>query len=56
MNAAGINEKAKTSEELRRFFLDRGVKWASSPKEYCVLGSALKAVQAPVSEYLLKRD
>jgi len=56
MNAAGINDKAKTGEELRRFFLERGVMWESSPKEYCALGIALKTVQAPVSEYLLKRD
>lgn len=55
MDAAGINEKAKTSEDLRRFFLDRGVAWDSSSKEYCTLGTALKAIQAPASEYLLKR-
>lgn len=55
MNAAGINEKAKTGEELRRFFLDRGVKWESSPKEYCELANALTTVNAPVSEYLIKR-
>lgn len=55
MDAAGINEKAKTSEDLRRFFLDRGVAWGSSSKEYCTLGTALKEIQAPASEYLLKR-
>lgn len=55
MEAAGINEKARLGEDMRRFFLDRGVAWDSSAKEYCTLGDTLKAVQAPVSEYLLKR-
>jgi hypothetical protein len=55
MDAAGIDEKAKTSEDLRRFFLNRGVAWDSSAKEYCTLGNALKEIQAPASEYLLKR-
>ena len=56
MNAAGINEKEKTGEELRKFFLNRGVKWDSSSKDYCILGAALVTVQAPESEYLRKRN
>ncbi len=55
MEAAGINEKAKMGEELRRFFLDRGVSWDSSAKQYCALAEALITVQAPVSTYLVKR-
>lgn len=55
MEAAGINEKAKMGEDLRRFFLDRGVAWDSPSKKYCELADALKTAQSPVAHYLLKR-
>lgn len=55
MEAAGINEKAKFGEDLRRFLLDRGVKWDSPSKEYCELAHALKAVGSRFGEYLSRR-
>jgi hypothetical protein len=56
MEAAGINEKAKMGEDLRRFFLDRGVAWDSPSEKYCELANALKTIQSPIANYLLKRQ
>jgi len=55
MEAAGINETAKFGEDLRRFFLDRGVEWNSPSKKYCELAHALKAVGSPFGDYLSGR-
>ncbi|MFK4823121.1 hypothetical protein ACI0FS_23635 [Ochrobactrum quorumnocens] len=56
MEAAGINEKAKTGEDLRRFFLDRGVTWDSPSEKYCELANTLMTVKSPVGDYLIRRN
>lgn len=56
MDAAGINEKAKMTEDLRRFFSDRGVKWEAASEKYCELANSLVMVQSPFASYLLKRE
>lgn len=55
LDAAGAGDPAKTGEDMRRFFLDRGVKWESPPKDYCTLAEALLGEEASAGKYLTKR-
>lgn len=55
LDAAGAGNPAKTGEDMRRFFLDRGVKWESPPKDYCALAEALQRDQSSAGKYLIKR-
>lgn len=56
LDAAGAGDPAKTGEDMRRFFLDRGVKWESPPKDYCTLAQALHRDEASAGKYLVRRE
>ncbi len=47
MEAAGINEKAKMGEDLRRFFLDRGVAWDPPLKKILRIGGGFEDSSVP---------
>lgn len=52
MRAAGSEEQEKMGEDMRRFFIQRGVKWDSSAEGYCELAHALIKAKAPVGTHL----
>ncbi|MFV0284671.1 MAG: hypothetical protein ACK5JE_12945 [Castellaniella sp.] len=56
MVAAGAGEKEKRGASMRRFFMDRGVKWTSSAKEYCELAQSLEETQSALSAYFQFRQ
>ncbi|MEM9797993.1 MAG: hypothetical protein AAF919_15985 [Pseudomonadota bacterium] len=53
--AAGLGKQAEMAEDVRRYFLDRGVSWTSPSDDYCTLADGLHTAHAPIAQYFDKR-